>query len=354
MTPELGIIEGYFGKAWNHRERTLVIDTLCPAGYRFFHYAPKSDSYLRREWRAPYPAAEWANLQGLARHCAHRGMRFGIGLTPFGAHLDFGMATRNALAEKLRAFDALGLDDLAILFDDMRGDTSDLAQRQSEIVAFCLDHSLAKRFFVCPSYYSNDPVLDQVFGIRPNRYLEDFGRKIDPRVSIYWTGEQVCSKGFSVGHLRQIAEQLGRKVCLWDNYPVNDGPTMSNYLHLHGFTGRPAQIAEWITGHAINPALQPMLGCIPALTLIDVYRERDDYSYHQSFYRAAERVCGRPLADQLREDLLVVQGRGLDRLGDKTEALRARYAAIDHRAAREIVNWLDRDYVIDSETLQTQ
>ena len=51
MTPELGIIEGYFGRCWTHDERCDVISRLAPAGYRFFHYAPKIDTFLRRDWQ---------------------------------------------------------------------------------------------------------------------------------------------------------------------------------------------------------------------------------------------------------------------------------------------------------------
>ena len=354
MTPELGVIEGYYGKPWSPAERVAVIDRLAAAGYGFFHYAPKFDSHLRRDWRGDHSPEDWDELARLARHCAGRAVRFGVGLSPYNAHLAFDAATRRALAAKLRKLDTLGLHDLAILFDDMRGDLVDLAERQAEIVAFCQDHSAVSRFFVCPSYYSDDPVLDRVFGARPSAYLETFGRLIDPQVSIYWTGEQVCSPEISVGHLRTVAQQLGRKVCLWDNYPVNDGPIMSNYLHLRGFTGRSAEIAGWITGHAINPAVQPTLSCIPALTLIDLYRQGEGYSYFAAFAAAAEKICGSELASLLRNDLLTLQGQGLDRLGARREKILARYSAIAHPAASEVTAWLAGEYAMTGEALLTQ
>ncbi|MEZ5741799.1 MAG: hypothetical protein R3E68_21770 [Burkholderiaceae bacterium] len=41
---------------------------------------------------------------------------------------------------------------------------------------------------------------------------------------------------------------------LWDNYPVNDGQRMSQYLHLRAFTpDAPATLAPLLRGHAINP-----------------------------------------------------------------------------------------------------
>ena len=354
MTPELGIIEGYFGRCWSHEDRCAVICRLGPAGYRFFHYAPKIDTFLRRDWQQPHPGAAMDQLRRLSSHCSSLDVRFGVGLTPYGAHLDFNVDMKAALKAKLAALDAIGLDDLAILFDDMRGDMADLAARQAEIIAFCLDHSRATRFYTCPSYYSDDPVLDRVFGARPADYLQDFGRLIDPKIQVYWTGEEVCSKGFSPGYLRNVAERLGRKVCLWDNYPVNDGPRMSQYLHLRSFTGRGPETAPWITGHAINPALQPTLACIPALTLVAAYLQGHNYSYGAAFMAAAVEVVGADLAAMLEADLLTFNDSGLDRLGDRATWLCARYAAIDHPAAREIVDWLGSGFAITGEMLETQ
>ena len=42
-----------------------------------------------------------------------------------------------------------------------------------------------------------------------------------------------------------IGEAMRRKPFLWDNYPVNDGPRMSQFLHLRAFTGRGAAIAAF-------------------------------------------------------------------------------------------------------------
>jgi hyaluronoglucosaminidase len=355
MQPELGIIEGYFGRAWSWTDRAAVVSRLAPAGYRFFHYAPKIDTKLRREWRVLHDAVETEALGQFAGQCRAAGMRFGVGLTPYGAHLDFDDAARAALKAKLEHLDSIGLDDLAILFDDMRGDFPDLAERQAEIVAFVLDHARATRFFMCPSYYCDDPLLDRVFGQRPEGYLEELGCRLDPKVNIYWTGEEVCSAEYSCGHLGDVAVKLGRKISLWDNYPVNDGPRMSQQLHLRAFTGRPANAGEHVAFHAINPASQPILGCIPALTLPMVYERGDAYRYGAAFVEAAEAVCGAELAAMLQANILMLQDGGLLQMADDTTAkLIAKYGAMDHPAAREIVDWLKGGYAITGEELQTQ
>ena len=354
MTPTLGIIEGFYGKPWTWEARAETMRFLAPHGYSFYLYAPKADVYLRRRWQEHHPPELAARLRELAQHCRSAGVRFGIGLSPYEIYLDFGASARAALERKLGFCADLGVQDLAILFDDMRGDNPELAERQLEIMQWIGARTPADRLFVCPTYYTDDPVLDRIFGARPAQYLERLGAELDPAVHIFWTGEEVCSRELSVGHLRRVEELLGRKPFLWDNYPVNDGQRMSRYLHLRGFTGRPAAIAAHIAGHGVNPALQPVLTRIPALTLAESYRAGAGYSYGDAFRRAAIEVLGPDLGAQLRDDLLTLQDVGLDRLGEKKDQLRERYERYDHDGAREILAWLNGEYAITDEIVQTQ
>ncbi len=354
MIPELGIIEGFYGKPWTWESRAETVSFLAPYGYRFYIYAPKADQYLRRRWQEPHPDNMAASIRSFAAHCKSISVRFGIGLSPYELFNNFDDASRDALAKKLAFFDEAGVDDLAILFDDMRGDVPDLAAKQSEIVTWCAQRTSATRVIVCPSYYSDDPILDRVFGNRPPDYIEDLGTSLDKSIEIFWTGEEVISRQFSPGHLARVTGQIGRKPFLWDNYPANDGQRMSQYLHLRGFTGRPSSNREHIASHGINSALQPTLARIPAITLADSYRLGDKYQYAESFHQACINVLGQDLGNRVREDLLTLQDIGLDRLAEKAQLLRRRYEGVEHPGAREIVDWLDGEYLITDEIVQTQ
>lgn len=353
MRPPLGIIEGYFGMPWSWEDRTSVMQSLATAGFTFFIYAPKADSCLRRRWREPHAADMFGALGRFAEICRASGVAFGIGLTPFDLQLSWDADGKAAIARKLRMLGALSPDIVAILFDDMRGDLPHLARTQADIVHHAANCTSA-RIIMCPTYYSDDPVLDRAFGERPDSYIFDLGRRLDPSIDIFWTGEEVCSREFTPGHLDRVTDALRRKPVLWDNYPVNDGPRMSRFLHLRAFTGR-SGIAGHVAGHAINPALQPHLTLAPAMTLAANYAEGDDYRYGAAFRTAACACYGSELAAALEADLLTLNDAALERIPpERSAALADKYRAFAHPAAGEVVRFLEGGYSITGAEVQTQ
>ena len=355
MTPLLGTIEGFFGRSYTFPERTDLMRALAPVGYGFYLYAPKGEGRLRRRWREPFADDQMAVLADFAAACRSAGVAFGVGLSPYEAHFGFDGEARAALSAKIAQIDAVGCAFLAVLFDDMRGDIADLARRQIEIIEFAASRTAADRIAACPTYYSDDPVLDRVFGQRPEGYLADLGRGLDGSIDLMWTCEEVCSREFSLSHLEHVADLFGRRPFLWDNYPVNDGPRMSPHLHLRAFTGRPAAMADLVSAHGVNPASQATLTQIPMRTLAMSYGEGRAYAYGAAFEAAARAVCGDALAGRIVPDLLTLEDVGLNGLSDaRLRSLTERYEAFDHPAAREIVSWLAGAYGQSGEALQTQ
>jgi hyaluronoglucosaminidase len=350
----LGIIDGFFGRPWSWDERRHVVETLAPHGYNFYHYAPKSDPFLRRRWMEPHPLEEASQIKSFAGFCKGLGVSFGVGLSPYEAFNDFNQTLRSAFISRVEDLVSLDITELGIFFDDMHVTLPDLAERQIEITHLARDVAPHLRINITPSFYSDDPVLERVFGTCPPNYLQDLGEGLDPDIDIYWTGEEVCAREISPGHLAKVIQLLQRKPLLWDNYPVNDGPRMSQFLHLRGFTGRPAQNSAMLAGHAINPASQAILSCIPAITLAKSYQLGDNYCYGAEGFAASQEVLGEPLATMLRNDLLSFQDLGLSKLEARLDALLERYRAIDHDGAREVVAWLSGDYAITGEQVQTQ
>jgi hyaluronoglucosaminidase len=350
----LGIIEGFFGRPWTWDERRYVVEKLAPIGYNFYHYAPKADPYLRRRWQEAHPESESREIKSFARFCNDFGVSFGVGLSPYEAFNDFNDVKRAALARRVLELCALECSELGIFFDDMHVTLPDLAEKQVEIAHLARDTAPHVRLNITPSFYSDDPVLERIFGACPPNYLADLGTWLDPAIDVYWTGEEVCSREIRPGHLAKVGALLKRKPLLWDNYPVNDGPRMSQFLHLRGFTGRPATNKPLLAGHAINPASQAVLSCIAAITLAKSYALGGDYCYGSEGFDASKAVLGDELATMVRADLLSFQDLGLKNIQPRTETLIARYQNIDHPGAREIIGWLKGDYAITGEQVMTQ
>lgn len=350
MAIDLGIIEGFYGKPWSWPARAEAVQFLASFGYRTYVYAPKGDAYLRKAWRQSYPETSERDLASFIEFAHSIGIEVGVGLSPFEIYRAFGDPERRALGERVALFDRLGVDRLAILFDDMRGDLPRLAETQAEVVHWVAARTRARRLVMCPTYYSDDPVLDRVFGQRPDDYLADLGRLLDPTIGIYWTGPQICAEAIPRAHVERVADVLRRPIDLWDNYPVNDGQRMCKYLHLRPFSGRDAGIGGCLASHGINPMNQPVLSRIPALTLAAIYRGEP-----MAFADAATAAVGARLAEVLEQDLPAFHDRGLDALSPAEKSrLRQRYAAIDAPAAQEIVDWLDGKSIVTREFVLTQ
>jgi hyaluronoglucosaminidase len=346
-----GVIEGFFGKPWGWPARLSGIDFLRGAGFEFYIYAPKGDSYLRRRWREPLPQTTLEQLAALGARCRDRGIDFGIGLTPFEIYLGYDASAREHLRAKVLELNDTGADTLAILFDDMRGDVPGIAELQARVIAEITGWSTARRFIMCPTYYSYDARLSREFGAPPQAYLKDLGRLLDPQVACFWTGEKIISHGYSAGHLAEVAADLRRKPFIWDNHIANDAKARSNHLYIDPSVDSWSLATEAAAGLAINPMNQPHLSRIA----LRGYRYL--LTVGPNFRSALPEVCrelaGAQLAGLLSEDLALLQSQGLSRLDESTRAsLLERYLqAAGNPYADEVAAFLRGEYVFDPECL---
>lgn len=339
----LGVVEGFFGRAWSADDRLAWADFLVAQGFDSYVYAPKNDPLLRKAWHQNGPPPWREELRALCAHYRERGLDFGIGLSPYELYREF-PDKREHLRDKLRELDEIGPTTLYILFDDMQGDLPDLARRQADIMDFVMTESRAARFALCPTYYSSDPILARQFGAEPAHYLDDLGRLLDPAVEVFWTGPRVLSHDYPEAHLREVGALLRRRPLIWDNYPVNDARRLTSFLHLRPPTRDPAIMRAHCSGHLANPMNESWLSRIPLHGLAARYRGEP-----AALERACLAICGEAVGGLLLEDAARFQDVGLDGLGAaEKRALRARYAAHpDNPCAREVVEWLDGVYTFD-------
>jgi hypothetical protein len=344
----LGIVEGFFGRQWSWQARRDIASFLATQGCNSYIYAPKNDTYFRKQWHAPCAGTHLLNLQNLSQHTQQLGLDFGIGLSPFELYLDFSPANRQLLKNKMAQINTIAPQTLCILFDDMMGKLHNLAKVQLEIVDFICSHSTAHSFVLCPTYYSDDPLLTRHFGDQPQHYLEDLGQGLDQNIDVFWTGPKVISAAYPREHLLEVAARLNRKPLLWDNYPVNDAKRLTPLLHLKSFTARDKSLAELTSGHLANPMNEAYLSQLPLFSLPKIYAE-EKYEAEPIFQRACEALCGPGLAQAIREDSERFQTRGLDVFtrSEKKDLLRKYSTFMPHPIALEILAWLGGEYEFD-------
>ena len=91
---------------------------------------------------------------------------------------------------------------------------------------------------------------------------------------------------------------------------------------------------------------------MPALSLAESYAFGEAYDYGEALDRAARLVLGPDLAETVVGRVSLFQDTGRERLGEGGRArLRERFAGLDHPGAREIVAWLDGDWIITAEEI---
>ena len=346
-----GVIEGFFGKPWGWPARLGGVDFLREAGFAFYIYAPKGDPYLRRKWREPMPRDTLEQLAALGARCRALGIDFGIGLTPFEIYLSYDAAARECLRAKVLELNETGAETLAILFDDMRGDVLGIAELQARVIAEITGWSSARRFMVCPTYYSYDARLTREFGAPPKAYLEDLGRLLDPRIDVFWTGEKIISHGYSAQHLSAVAAHLRRKPFIWDNHIANDAKTRSNHLYLDPSADSWSLATDGAAGLAINPMNQPHLSRIALCGYRHLLNVGPDL--RTALPGICRELAGPRLAKLLSEDLELLQNEGLSQLDAPTQQrLLDRYLSeTGNPYADEVAAFLRGEYVFDPQCL---
>ena len=348
---KLGIIEGFYGEDYNWNARSDLVQYMCGEGLSFYIYAPKSARHLRRDWRKDCTTQTMTELLEFREHCRAHNVDFGVGLSPYGLHNDWRDSGRADLIRKVRSLRELGLDWLAILFDDMPGSLPKLAQTQADILNVVTDQDTAEHYLMCPTYYTDAPILDRLFGERPPNYLAKLGRSLDSSINIFWTGPKVVSEDYSDEHLKSVHERLGRKPFIWDNYPVNDGPRMSNFLHIQAPIRRQSS-RDLVSGWAINPMNQAVLSRIPIRAVARSLLRGDDASTEDATKASIRHCFPEPIARHLSDDYPVFQSGDRSTFSESQIAhYLERYEQFKHPGAVEVVRWLKGEYVVSAEIL---
>ncbi len=291
-----GIVEGFFGPPWSMSHRAAIFDFGAQHGMNTYLYAPKDDPYHRQRWKEPYPAEQWRQLSRLIELAKQRRIDF-----VYGFHPGKGLCFREdepirLLLEKAARFYQEGVRTFAVLFDDIPSSLQDTKDHRAfhgslaRAEATWLTRILAKQpaswtdveWWICPSYYTEDPLLARTFGSFEPRFLETLAHHLPQEAACLWTGPKVVCKNITLAHIRKILKRIKHRLILWDNYPVND-LAMSMKMHLSPLTGRDPRLAEAVYGYLNNPLLQETLSFVPLATCFDYAADPTGYDPEKSW-----------------------------------------------------------------------
>ena len=300
-----GVVEGFFGDPWSMTQRQALFELGATRGMNTYLYAPKDDPYHRKFWRRAYPRPAWQQLLQLIRRAQKSRIEFVYGFHP-GAGLCFSEERPIAiLLEKAQRFYDAGVRTFAVLFDDipsgltLRRDRENFNDSLATAEALWLNRLIATQpaawrdieWWICPSFYSEDPLLAAAFGRFEPNFLETMARYLPRNVCCFWTGPKVVCHEISLAHVRRIAKKIKRPLLLWDNYPVND-LSMRDELHIGPLQGRDPRLPECVHGYLNNPSVQPELSLIPLATCFDYAAAPETYNAEKSWTRVIEERLG--------------------------------------------------------------
>ncbi len=285
-----GVVEGFYGPPYSHQDRLWLVERIGRWGMNRYLHAPKDDPLHRSRWREPYPEPAMREFAELIARGERAGVQVGFAVSP---GLSIRYSSREdllALCGKLRGFAELGARIFSLALDDV---PSRLAhpedQRAFPTLArahVTLAHAVREEL---PAGALLWLVPTDYLGVEPTDYLEELGGALDRSIEVGWTGRTVVSPEVRLEEAEARAHTLRRKVMLWDNVPVSDGP-MRPMLHLGPYSGRDARLPEQVSGVLLNPMQHAHASGIALRTAAAYLADPARYRPEQAWAEALEEL----------------------------------------------------------------
>ncbi len=304
--PLRGTIEGFYGSPWTFQERMDQLAFYGDVKMNTYIYAPKDDPYHRDQWRVPYPSDKYEELGQLVSQANAHHVKFTFALSP-GVSICFTSESDwSALIAKFQAIYDLGVRAFSIPLDDISlsawrcssdqafyGSSSQTTQARAQVDLlnriqheFIDTHEGAKPLQMVPTQYGD--LSDTAY--KQQLRTGGWNGGLDPRIVIMWTGTDTIPPAITIAQAQQVASPtvFGRKVFVWDNYPVNDYSQTAGRLLLAPYQKRDAGLSEYLDGIVANPMNQAGASKVALFTVADFTWNDLDYDYNRSWVEAAK------------------------------------------------------------------
>ncbi|WP_284740684.1 beta-N-acetylglucosaminidase domain-containing protein [Amycolatopsis sp. RTGN1] len=297
-----GSIEGFYGPPWTTADRLRQLAFLGEVKANTYIYSAKDDTYLRARWRDPYPADELATLGQLVRSAAAHHVEFTYALSP-GVSVCFSSPADIAAVEaKFQAVYDLGVRSFSMPFDDISytkwncdadqaafgapgqaAGTAQVSLLNAITEKFVKTHDGVRPLQTVPTEYSD---------LKDSPYKTELREHLDPSVVVQWTGTDVVPPSVTTDEAAQVSAVYGRKVFLWDNYPVNDYEQSAGRLLLAPYAQREAGLSRYLNGIVANPMNQEAASEVAEFGAADFAWNDAGYAPSRSWSQALARLAG--------------------------------------------------------------
>ncbi|GAA4424553.1 hypothetical protein GCM10023169_21320 [Georgenia halophila] len=301
-----GTVEGFYGPPWTHADRLEHLRFAGRHKLNHFVYAPKDDPFHRDRWREPYPPEELARLAELTAAARAQHVRFVYALSPGLSMRYCDPREHELLRAKTEQLWDIGVRDFALLFDDIPTELTHPGDRarfgkgtgaagaaHGYTCAQFVEHFLAPRtvsepLLMVPTDYA---------GTTTSRYREHLAATLPADALVWWTGRDIVVGEVTRQDIDAAAASYGRRLLLWDNFPVNDFDRTR--LFLGPLTGRTTRLeGSALAGISANPMIEEAPSQLALAAVADYAWNPAAYDPAASASRSLAAVAG-PAAEAI-------------------------------------------------------
>lgn len=347
----LGVIEGFYGKPYKENDRLDLCTFLKRQNLDFYIYAPKNAAFLRRAWDKDLQNDDLNLLLNLSSHCHKLNLKFGLGISPLNICKNYQKLLPILIKKILYLVKNTQAQIICLLFDDI-----EISADEGKIQNLIIKEVYAnlpievEKLIVCPSYYSEDPILEKVFGPKPKNYFQDLRADLKDSISFFYTGPQVLAKDITKSDVINAKKFLGKNLAIWDNYPVNDGKNICNKIYTRPINGR-RNLEGSVVLHALNPMTECHLSKISISSLKATYMGLTDRQILNLQHEVIKELF-KEQSENIKPYLTILQNSGLQALNEEQKLnLITCLKKINTPAATELLDFLAGVYKFDAACL---